>query len=127
MQSFLLPLPFLEDPEYHGSTRRILGLDPGNNCIDADPHCLSESTSNNRVKSGYENRKNAPIDQVPQAGAREGTSYGMETTGEGVASADIESGDRPRTPSITLSPPAMLSPGARGASTESLLRPPQHS
>ncbi|KAL0579782.1 hypothetical protein V5O48_002193 [Marasmius crinis-equi] len=40
---------------------------------------IRESVSNNRVKSGYTNRT-APIDNVPQAGARSGTADGRETT-----------------------------------------------
>lgn len=50
--------------------------------------------SNNRVKSGYENRQNAPIDMVAQAGARSGTADGRETTEPGLSQAkhDIEEG-----------------------------------
>ncbi|KAF9014989.1 hypothetical protein BDQ17DRAFT_1535735 [Cyathus striatus] len=43
-----------------------------------------ESVSNNRVKSGYQNRTTAPIDLVPQAGSRSGTSDGIETTEPGL-------------------------------------------
>ena len=50
--------------------------------------------SNNRVKSGYENRQNAPIDLVPDAGARAGTANGLETTESSLASSDIEEGQR---------------------------------
>ncbi|KAF9073807.1 hypothetical protein BDP27DRAFT_1318185 [Rhodocollybia butyracea] len=45
---------------------------------------IRESVSNNRVKSGYNNRRNAPIDRVPQAGARSGTANGQETTEAGL-------------------------------------------
>lgn len=37
-----------------------------------------ESTSNNRVKSGYTNRPTAPIDMVPSAGAVSGTADGRQ-------------------------------------------------
>ena len=46
---------------------------------------LREESSNNRVKSGYEGRRNAPIDQIPDAGARSGTSNGQETTTPGLS------------------------------------------
>ena len=57
-------------------------------------HRDSESVSNNRVKSGYVNRQNAPIDLVPDAGARAGTANGHETTESSLASSDIEEGRR---------------------------------
>ncbi len=41
--------------------------------------------SNNRVKSGYENRISAPIDKVPAAGSREGRADGVEITKPGIA------------------------------------------
>ncbi|THV06090.1 hypothetical protein K435DRAFT_44440 [Dendrothele bispora CBS 962.96] len=40
---------------------------------------IRETVSNNRVKSGYDNRR-APIDQIPEAGSRTGTPNGIETT-----------------------------------------------
>ncbi|KAK7058303.1 hypothetical protein VNI00_001934 [Paramarasmius palmivorus] len=40
---------------------------------------IRESVSNNRVKSGYQNR-NAPIDHISEAGVRSGTADGQETT-----------------------------------------------
>ena len=46
---------------------------------------LRETVSNNRVKSGYENRAGAPIDMVPAAGARSGRADGTETTEEGIS------------------------------------------
>jgi hypothetical protein len=53
----------------------------------------SESVSNNRIKSGYENRQNAPINLVRDAGARAGTANGRETTEAPIASPDdIEEG-----------------------------------
>jgi hypothetical protein len=55
----------------------------------------SESVSNNRVKSGYENRKNAPINLVPDAGARVGTANGRETTEAPLALPDnVREGQR---------------------------------
>jgi len=63
---------------------------------------IRESTSNNRVKSGYENRV-APIDHVPRAGARTGHSDGVETSLPSVGTADIEGGEGPLTPNV--SPP----------------------
>jgi hypothetical protein len=71
----------------------------------------SESVSNNRVKSGYANRQNAPINLVPDAGARAGTANGRETTESSLAVVDIEEGQQnpggSRTPSTTLSPPPL--------------------
>jgi len=65
---------------------------------------IRESVSNNRVKSGYENRQNAPIDKVAQAGARSGTADGREMTNPGLTQTehDLEEGTRslPRTPSM---------------------------
>jgi len=55
---------------------------------------IRESVSNNRVKSGYANRQNAPIDLVPDAGARAGHANGRETTESSIASSDIEEGRR---------------------------------
>ena len=54
-----------------------------------------ESVSNNRVKSGYINRGDAPIDMVPSAGARSGTASGVETSvpGLGQLDAELECGD----------------------------------
>jgi hypothetical protein len=64
-----------------------------------------ESVSNNRVKSGYENRQRAPIDMVPHAGARAGTADGIETTEPGLASFnDLEDGQRTPATQSTRSP-----------------------
>ncbi|KAL1738735.1 hypothetical protein HDZ31DRAFT_50522, partial [Schizophyllum fasciatum] len=54
---------------------------------------IRESVSNNRVKSGYQDRRSAPIDKVPAAGARQGTADGKDTTPRPVAlpQEDIES------------------------------------
>lgn len=65
--------------------------------------------SNNRIKSGYENRVRAPIDQVPHAGARAGTADGIETSedGLGATDSDLEDGAgataylSPRSPTLT--------------------------
>jgi len=51
---------------------------------------IRESTTNNRVKSGYDNRRRAPIDMVPSAGARAGHADGVETTGMGIANLDSQ-------------------------------------
>ncbi|KAJ3783801.1 hypothetical protein GGU10DRAFT_359847 [Lentinula aff. detonsa] len=62
---------------------------------------IRETVSNNRVKSGYENRQNAPIDKVPLAGARSGTAHGVETTEPGLPrpESNLEDGETPsRTP-----------------------------
>ncbi len=48
-------------------------------------YSFRESVSNNRIKSGYENRTRAPIDLVPAAGARAGTADGTEITEPGLA------------------------------------------
>jgi len=70
---------------------------------------IRESVSNNRIKSGYENRRKAPIDMVPGAGARAGTADGIETTELGLAHshADLEEGGgEQRSPlTMNLSPP----------------------
>ena len=50
-----------------------------------------ESTSNNRVKSGYDSRRRAPIDFVPDAGTRSGTADGREMTDGGLMNEDVES------------------------------------
>ncbi|KAG6869173.1 hypothetical protein C0993_012272 [Termitomyces sp. T159_Od127] len=57
---------------------------------------IRESVSNNRVKSGYQNRPRAPIDMVPAAGARSGTADGTDTSEPSIA-ADLE--DAARSPS----------------------------
>lgn len=81
------------------------------------PISYRESVSNNRVKSGYQNRGRAPIDMVPSAGARSGTADGIETSEPSIAvdETDLESGDsRPTTPlprrSDTLSPTSQIPP-----------------
>ncbi|CAK5279953.1 unnamed protein product [Mycena citricolor] len=76
---------------------------------------IRESVTNNRIKSGHANRAQAPIDMVPDAGARSGTANGLETTEPGIArdsEADLETGQR--TPSALNGSPrsAMLSPQA---------------
>ena len=77
----------------------------------------SESVSNNRVKSGYEDRKNAPINLIPDAGARAGTANGRETTDASIALPDdIEEGQRhsggtrPSQMTLSLSPPGFDQP-----------------
>ena len=62
-------------------------------------YIVRESVSNNRVKSGYENRINAPIDMVPDAGARTGAANGNEFTTSTLAVPDVEDGVRPLSPS----------------------------
>ncbi|KAJ3843162.1 hypothetical protein F5878DRAFT_314363 [Lentinula raphanica] len=69
---------------------------------------IRETVSNNRVKSGYDNRLNAPIDKVPLAGARSGTANGIETTEPGLPRAEFNLEDG-MTPSQTpTSAQAML-------------------
>ncbi|KIM67062.1 hypothetical protein SCLCIDRAFT_1210535 [Scleroderma citrinum Foug A] len=51
---------------------------------------IRESVSNNRVKSGYESRANAPIDSVPEAGARMGSANGDEYTIHSIAVSGME-------------------------------------
>jgi len=60
---------------------------------------IRESVSNNRVKSGYENRGRAPIDMVPSAGARAGHADGVEISGTGIANFDsqLEDGEALKT------------------------------
>ncbi|TDL28809.1 hypothetical protein BD410DRAFT_738534 [Rickenella mellea] len=70
---------------------------------------IRESTSNNRVKSGYDNRILAPIDMVPNAGARQGTADGVETTESGIATFDVEnSGERTPVSNRSRSPASFL-------------------
>ncbi|TFY66056.1 hypothetical protein EVG20_g5041 [Dentipellis fragilis] len=72
---------------------------------------IREETSNNRIKSGYANRPRAPIDTVPDAGARSGRPDGVETTDSSLAAPDIEEGlHSPLTPGSarTLSPPSTI-------------------
>ncbi|KIJ21527.1 hypothetical protein PAXINDRAFT_177980 [Paxillus involutus ATCC 200175] len=57
---------------------------------------IRESVSNNRVKSGYDNRNNAPIDLVPEAGARAGAADGYEFTLPSLAIPDMEVGEADR-------------------------------
>lgn len=63
-----------------------------------------ESVSNNRVKSGYQNRANAPIDQVPGAGSRSGTADGTETSEPSLAHPNSQY-DEGRSSSPTSRPP----------------------
>ncbi|KAF8649721.1 hypothetical protein AX16_005493 [Volvariella volvacea WC 439] len=76
---------------------------------------IRESVSNNRVKSGYQNRTHAPIDAVPQAGSRSGTADGTDTTPPsiGTLESDLEEGQpdqhsAPPTPGF-LSPRSSVS------------------
>jgi hypothetical protein len=76
----------------------------------------SESVSNNRVKSGYVNRTSAPIDMVPQAGARMGAADGTEYTEPSLAVPDEEAGEGTLSPirtATTLSPPPSQIPSLR--------------
>jgi hypothetical protein len=66
-----------------------------------------ESVSNNRVKSGYENRGRAPIDMVPSAGARAGHADGVETTGTGIANLDSQLEDGEASPQSHTSPQSL--------------------
>ncbi|KAF8740670.1 hypothetical protein AX14_007802 [Amanita brunnescens Koide BX004] len=60
---------------------------------------IRESVSNNRVKSGYQNRVNAPIDRVPGAGARSGTADGIETSEPSLAHPSSQyDGEQPSHP-----------------------------
>ncbi|KIL71009.1 hypothetical protein M378DRAFT_66540 [Amanita muscaria Koide BX008] len=72
---------------------------------------VRESVSNNRVKSGYQNRSNAPIDNVPEAGARSGTANGIETSEPTLAQSDSYQAEEQHGPSSEGSPtPASLGP-----------------
>ncbi|EIM92689.1 uncharacterized protein STEHIDRAFT_89903 [Stereum hirsutum FP-91666 SS1] len=64
---------------------------------------IREETTNNRVKSGYGNRSNAPIDTVADAGSRMGHADGTETTEPSLAIPDIEAGSRPPSRSFASS------------------------
>jgi len=72
---------------------------------------IRETVSNNRVKSGYENRRSAPIDMVPQAGARTGTTDGIETSEPGLVSRTFEDVEGGHASPASLSPnPTSLTP-----------------
>ncbi|KAK0208461.1 hypothetical protein DFS33DRAFT_1303611 [Desarmillaria ectypa] len=76
---------------------------------------IRESTSNNRVKSGYDNRRVAPIDFVPSAGSRTGTANGIETTVQGLGrlDAELEAGEASSLnllPQVSSSPHSLPSP-----------------
>ncbi|KAG6837041.1 hypothetical protein H0H93_015904 [Arthromyces matolae] len=75
---------------------------------------IRESVSNNRIKSGYENRRRAPIDMIPSAGARSGTADGIETSEPTLANTESELEDgEGATPARLLSPrtaDALLTP-----------------
>jgi len=77
---------------------------------------IRETTSNNRVKSGYTNRPTAPIDMVEDAGARSGNANGVELTEPSLAVIDVESGSAPLTP--------LTSPGSSRPTTPRLLLSP---
>lgn len=65
--------------------------------------------TNNRIKSGYENRERAPIDMVPQAGAASGTADGIETSEPGLASVEGDLEDGQGTPTA-LTPRSAMTP-----------------
>ncbi|KAF8058273.1 hypothetical protein FPV67DRAFT_1428630 [Lyophyllum atratum] len=73
---------------------------------------IRESVSNNRIKSGYDNRTRAPIDMVPHAGARAGTADGIETSEPGLSNAEAELEDGDGHTAHLLSPrsPSLLTP-----------------
>ncbi|KAH8120570.1 hypothetical protein DFH11DRAFT_1848035 [Phellopilus nigrolimitatus] len=77
---------------------------------------IREESTNNRVKSGYANRGAAPIDAIADAGARSGTSDGLETTEAGLAAGDLEEAGLARTPHTVLAP----APAARLAAPSHL-------
>lgn len=54
---------------------------------------IREQTSNNRVKSAYPHPRMAPINQVPDAGARVGFANGLE-----IPSHSVIEGENPRSP-----------------------------
>lgn len=74
-----------------------------------------ESVSNNRIKSGYDNRIRAPIDLVPHAGARAGTANGIETSEPGIANnnTDLEDGDTLNAHLLSPRSPSLLTPQSR--------------
>ncbi|KAF5368144.1 hypothetical protein D9615_010207 [Tricholomella constricta] len=67
---------------------------------------IRESVSNNRIKSGYENRTQATIDMVPHAGARAGTADGIETSEPSIANTYAELEDGETNTARLLSPPS---------------------
>ncbi|KAF9459446.1 hypothetical protein BDZ94DRAFT_1224678 [Collybia nuda] len=68
---------------------------------------IRESVSNNRIKSGYENRIRAPIDMVPHAGARAGTADGIETSERGLSTTDSDLEDGEGTSSLSPHSPIL--------------------
>ncbi|KAJ7785977.1 hypothetical protein B0H16DRAFT_1488777 [Mycena metata] len=65
---------------------------------------IRESVSNNRIKSGYENRASAPIDRVADAGAASGTADGIETSEPGLANSDVDLEGGQATPTALVTP-----------------------
>jgi len=65
----------------------------------------SESVTNNRIKSGYENRQRAPIDLVPSAGSRTGTADGQEVSEPGIANVDAQLEEGESIPASSVSSP----------------------
>lgn len=76
---------------------------------------IRESVSNNRVKSGYENRRQAPIDMVPGAGARAGTANGIETTEPGLVGSQPTIEDGGISPSLHATSPAASEGSSSGS------------
>ncbi|KAF8226106.1 hypothetical protein L208DRAFT_1407635 [Tricholoma matsutake] len=71
---------------------------------------IRESVSNNRVKSGYQNRAQAPIDMIPQAGSRTGTANGIETSERGLGNSDSDLEDGGATLYLPLQSPTLTRP-----------------
>lgn len=90
---------YIGDPDLAGWWRKVAYSSIAWYAIEDLIAEIRESSSNNRVKSGYKNRGTAPIDMVPDAGSRTGRPDGIETTEHGIAVNDLESGD-------LLTPPA---------------------
>lgn len=90
-------------------------------CLFVSPISLnSEETSNNRVKSGYINRSNAPINKVAHAGSRTGHADGTETTEPSLGISDIEDGSNSRPPSRSLVPVSPSSSASRPSTSRSV-------
>ncbi|KAK2462049.1 hypothetical protein APHAL10511_006512 [Amanita phalloides] len=84
---------------------------------------IRESVSNNRVKSGYQNRANAPIDRVPGAGSRSGTADGIETSEPSLAHPDSHYEERQATLSVpgpSSTSPTLVSPNGSTSSIPTL-------
>jgi len=82
---------------------------------------IRESTSNNRVKSGYTNRPTAPIDMVPGAGALSGHADGTQAP---PSPLPLQVNEAHMSPTISPTPDVMISSPSEERSFSSLGKSP---